>query len=106
MCGNKATKPISPKEVRKRIKERYKLPEHVIKYVNAKIISSFNSQDGTAFLKWYDFSCHFANESYPKTLILNWFNNIPNTFGKDWIITEKDKDFEYSHLYNFKERKK
>lgn len=103
---NSGVKPITPREVRERIKERYSIPEDVIQYINERILLSFNSIDGTAFLKWYDFSTHFANEGYPKTTVLIWFNNIPNVFNNDWCIAEKDIDFEYSRLYNFKERKK
>lgn len=105
MYDDNVVKPITPSEVREKIKSRCSIPDNVIQYINERIILSFNGEDGTAFLKWYDFSNHFANEHYPSTMVLIWFEMIPYVFEKEWIITEKYKDFEYSHLYKFKERK-
>ena len=104
MYDNEVSKPITPREVRAKIKERYTLPKNVIDYVNEQILLTFNTLDGKAFMKYHDFVKHFTIEHAGNT-VNNWWNLISDNFSKDWMVEECDIEFEYSRIYRFKERK-
>lgn len=104
MYENEEGKPITPREVRERIKERYTLPKNVIDYVNEQILLTFNTLDGNAFMKYHDFVKHFTVKHAGNT-VDNWWDLVMENFSNDWIVEECDIKFEYSRKYRFKERK-
>ena len=104
MYDNEVSKPITPREVRAKIKERYTLPKNVIDYVNEQILLSFDILNCEAFVKHNDFVTHFG-KVFAEDIVDDWWKRIVDNFSDSWRVMECNLEFPYSRLYKFKEKK-